>query len=49
MTEPVLTVNFLIGLGLFGVVWCIWYILVLDNNEEKTNSSNSDHSSSSDE
>lgn len=34
MTEPVLSVNYLIGIGLFAVVWCIWYILVLDSKEE---------------
>lgn len=49
MTDPVLTVNLLISVGLFAVVWCIWYILVLANNEEKTNSTNSHHSTSSDE
>lgn len=48
MTEPVLSVNLLIGLGIFGVVWCIWYILNLDKNEEE-NRSNSHSSTSSNE
>ena len=47
MTEPILSVNLMIGLGLLGVIWVIYKVLIWDN--EETNSSNSHHSSSSDE
>ena len=49
MSEVVWSVNILIGLGLIGVIFCVYYILTLDRNEEKATSSSSNCSSSSDE
>jgi len=45
--QVVHSVNILLGIGLIGVAWVIYKILVLDNEEE--NSSNSHHPPSSDE
>lgn len=47
MTEPILSVNLMIGFGLLGVIWVIYKVLIWDN--EETDSSTSHHSSSSDE
>ena len=33
MTDPVWSVNILLGIGLIGVAWVIYYILTLDNRE----------------
>ena len=38
MTDPVLSVNLMIAIRLIGVIWCIYYILTLDKNEEKNSS-----------
>jgi hypothetical protein len=38
MTDPVWSVNILISIGLIGTLWCIYKILTLDDNEEKTSS-----------
>lgn len=35
MNDVVYSVNILIGLGLLGVAWILYYILMLDRNEEK--------------
>lgn len=43
MKEVVYSVNILIGIGLIGIAWVLYYILTLDRNEEQ-NSSNT-HSS----
>ena len=34
MTETIWSVNILIGIGLLGVVWVLYYVLTLDNNEK---------------
>ncbi len=47
MSEVVWSVNILLCIGLLGVAWCIYKILIWDNDEK--NSSNTHHSSSSDE
>jgi hypothetical protein len=47
MTNAVWSVNIIIGFGLLGVVWVIYYILMLDKNEEK-NSSHTDFNETSD-
>jgi hypothetical protein len=47
MSEVVWSVNILLGIGLLGVVWSIYKILIWDN--EKNNSSSTHHSTSSDE
>jgi hypothetical protein len=48
MNDVVWSVNILLGIGLVSVLYFIYYILILDKNEEK-NSSNSHHSETSDE
>jgi uncharacterized ion transporter superfamily protein YfcC len=48
MSGVVWSVNILLGIGLLGVVYVLYYILTLDNNEEKT-SSNTHYSETSDE
>ena len=48
MSGVVWSVNILLGIGLLGVVYVLYYILTLDNNEEKT-SSNTHSSETSDE
>jgi hypothetical protein len=48
MNDVVWSVNILLGIGLVSVLYFIYYILILDENEEKT-SSNSHHSEASDE
>jgi hypothetical protein len=30
MTDPVWSVNILLGIGLIGVIWCIYKILIWD-------------------
>ena len=34
MTDPVWSVNILLGIGLIGTIWCIYKILIWDNEEE---------------
>jgi hypothetical protein len=48
MTDIVWSVNILLGIGLIFTLYVIYYILTLDNNEEKT-SSNTHSSETSDE
>jgi hypothetical protein len=48
MSEVVWSVNILLTIGLLGTAYVLYYILTLDNNEEKT-SSNSHSSETSDE
>ena len=48
MSDVVWSVNILLGIGLIGVAWVIYYILMLDKYEEK-NSSHSDSSENSNE
>jgi hypothetical protein len=48
MTDPVWSVNILLGIGLIGTAYVLYYILTLDNNEEK-NSSHSHLSKTDDE
>jgi phosphotransferase system glucose/maltose/N-acetylglucosamine-specific IIC component len=48
MNDVVWSVNILIGIGLVSVLYFLFYILILDENEEK-NSSNSHHSETFDE
>jgi hypothetical protein len=48
MSEVVWSVNILLGIGLLGTAYVLYYILTLDNNEEK-NSSNTHSSETSDE
>ena len=43
MSDVVWSVNILLGIGLVSVLYFLFYILTLDENEEK-NSSNSHHS-----
>jgi hypothetical protein len=38
MNEVVWSVNILLGIGLLGVVYILYHILTLDNNEKKTSS-----------
>jgi len=38
MSEVVWSVNILLGIGLLGTAYVLYYILTLDNNEEKTSS-----------
>jgi hypothetical protein len=38
MSEVVWSVNILLGIGLLGVVYVLYYILTLDNNEKKDTS-----------
>ncbi len=40
MTDPVWSVNILLGIGLLGVAWAIYKILIWDN--EENNSSHTD-------
>lgn len=47
MNEVVWSVNIFLGIGLIGVIWVIYKILIWDN--EETNSSDHDHPSSSHE
>jgi hypothetical protein len=47
MTEPILSINLMIGLGLLGVIWVIYKVLIWDYEEK--NSPPTHHSSSSDE
>ena len=44
MKDVVWSVNILLGIGLIGVAWAIYKILLLANEEE--NSTDSNHSSS---
>jgi hypothetical protein len=48
MKDVVWSVNILLGIGLLGVAYVLYYILTLDDNEEKT-SSNTHSSETSDE
>ena len=48
MKEVVWSVNILLTIGLLGTAYVLYYILTLDNNEEKT-SSNTHSSETSDE
>jgi hypothetical protein len=48
MSEVVWSVNILLGIGLLGTAYVLYYILTLDNNE-KQDTHNSDSSSSSHE
>jgi hypothetical protein len=48
MNEVVWSVNILLGIGLLSVIWVLYYILTLDSHEE-TNSSISNHNTTSDE
>jgi hypothetical protein len=41
MTDPVWSVNILLGIGLLGVAYILYYILTLDNAEETSNHSHS--------
>jgi len=43
MNDVVWSVNILLGIGLIGVAWVIYKILLIAN--EETSSTNSDHSS----
>jgi hypothetical protein len=45
MSEVVWSVNILLGIGLLGVVYVLYYILTLDTNEKQN--TNHTHSSSS--
>jgi hypothetical protein len=47
MSDVVWSVNILLTIGLLGVAWSIYKILIWDN--EESNSSDTHHSSSSDE
>jgi hypothetical protein len=47
MSEIVWSVNILLGIGLLGVLWVIYKILIWDN--EESNSSNTHSSENSDE
>jgi hypothetical protein len=47
MTDIVWSVNILLGIGLIMTLYFIYYILTLDNNEEKT--SNHSHSFKTDD
>jgi uncharacterized membrane protein (DUF485 family) len=47
MSDVVWSVNILLGIGLIATAWVIYYILMLDRNEEK-NSSHTDSSETSD-
>ena len=38
MSEVVWSVNILLAIGLLGTAYVLYYILTLDNNEEKTSS-----------
>jgi hypothetical protein len=38
MKDVVWSVNILLGIGLLGVVYVLYYILTLDNNEKKDTS-----------
>jgi hypothetical protein len=38
MSEVVWSVNILLGIGLLGVVYVLYYILTLDDNEKKDTS-----------
>jgi hypothetical protein len=42
MTDPVWSVNILLGVGLIGVIWAIYKILIWDN-EENNSSDNHPH------
>lgn len=33
MSDVVWSVNILLGIGLIGVIWCLYYILTLDSKE----------------
>ncbi len=48
MSEVVWSVNILLAIGLLGTAYVLYYILTLDNNEEK-NSSNTHSSKVTDE
>jgi hypothetical protein len=46
MNEVVWSVNIMLGIGLVGVAWVLYYILTLDNHERKhTNNSHSSKTS----
>ena len=36
MTDPVWSVNILLGIGLIGTLWCIYKILNWDNEENNS-------------
>lgn len=46
MYDVVWSVNILIGVGLVAVAWVIYYILMLDNYEEKNTSHHNDNKTS---
>ena len=48
MSEVVWSVNILLGIGLLGTAYVLYYILTLDSNEEK-NTSNTHSSEVTDE
>jgi hypothetical protein len=48
MSEVVWSVNILLAIGLLGTAYVLYYILTLDNNEEK-NTSNTHSSKTSNE
>jgi hypothetical protein len=48
MSEVVWSVNILLGIGLLGTAYVLYYILTLDDNEKKT-SSNTHSSKAADE
>jgi hypothetical protein len=39
MTDVVWSVNILLGIGLLGTIWCIYKILIWDNEEENASGS----------
>jgi hypothetical protein len=41
MTDPILSVNLLLGIGMIGVTWVIYKILVWDHEEKNSSSFNS--------
>ena len=41
MTDPVWSVNILLGIGLLGVIWVIYKILIYDNEENNSSDTNS--------
>jgi hypothetical protein len=48
MTDVVWSVNILLGIGLLGTIWCIYKILIWDNEEENASGSHT-HSSHHDD
>ena len=45
MTDPVWSVNILLGIGLLGVIWAIYKVLVWDNQENVSLQSKEDQQS----